>query len=345
MRILAVDDDPAFLLLLESVLKEAGYEDVETAADADTALQRINDADKPHDCFLLDIQMPGLNGIELCQLIREMPAHPITPVLMLTAMLDDTSINDAFSAGASDYVTKPLNGLELGARIRSARLLTEQTRRSMGLEKSAERMKARLDTMMQASLSEALRLDPDSGCVSQRDLENALCLLPGKIFALEAFALRVDGIEELHAQLSQERFRAFLSAVAVGLTRALAPRQHYLSYAGDGVFGCVVLGSARRAAQPGREIGQLKAITVTPASEETREVTLSLCRSSERQIQSGARTIDSLRLAIAKASEISLIGRLQRDLDRDRLGRGAVVPRRPRLGVEMRLARPMSLRN
>jgi CheY-like chemotaxis protein len=73
MRILAVDDDKAILELLTEALEVSDYCDVVTAHSGKAAVDALAQTETPFDCFLLDIQMPGMDGVELCQHIREIP--------------------------------------------------------------------------------------------------------------------------------------------------------------------------------------------------------------------------------------------------------------------------------
>ena len=82
MKILAVDDDPIILELLNEVLGSTGYPDVTTVETGADALAAVEDHRQPFDCILLDIQMPGMDGIELCGRLRAMPRYRETPVLM-----------------------------------------------------------------------------------------------------------------------------------------------------------------------------------------------------------------------------------------------------------------------
>ncbi|MCO6384639.1 PleD family two-component system response regulator [Oceanicola sp. 502str15] len=342
MQILAVDDDTTFLQLLKSVLTHAGYDQVETACDADSAEARIAAAKEPYDCILLDIQMPGTCGIELCARIRKLPDYAITPILMLTALLDEASIDRAFNAGASDYVTKPIKGLELGARIRTARLLAEQTRKSLGLERSEAQLSARLDKLMQVPVSEAVEIEGVPACVSQRDLEHLLSLLPEKILAIASFALRVEDIAEMNGAMTRDAFSGFLAEVAGTISHKLTPSQHYITYVGDGIFGCVVLGSGCRsfdlkADEPDFWNTRTEAMGGSP-----RNVRLRVNAAEGMEPETGKDCVDSLRSAIAGASEDGLMNRLQQKLDHSRAKEGVIVPRRPRLGITRRVARQHS---
>jgi len=128
MKILAVDDDRILLHLLEGILASADYDEVHNCESAERALELIATERKPFSCFLLDIQMPGMDGIELCRRIRDFPQHADTPILMLTSMSEKSYIDRAFSAGASDYLTKPLDATEIIVRLGVAEQLMKERR-------------------------------------------------------------------------------------------------------------------------------------------------------------------------------------------------------------------------
>jgi CheY-like chemotaxis protein len=117
MRLLAVDDDAGILDLLTTALEISGSFSVDTSDSASTARAKIDSADDVYDCFLLDIQMPGTDGVELCRQIRSIERYKRTPIIMLTAMSEKDYIDRAFVAGATDYVTKPFDISELETRV------------------------------------------------------------------------------------------------------------------------------------------------------------------------------------------------------------------------------------
>jgi phosphoserine phosphatase RsbU/P len=135
MRILVVDDQEDARDLMEGALLSGGYDDVITAESGWDALRKLDigrnsDAPPRAEMALLDIVMPEMDGVEVCSRIRNDCRYGDMPIIMVTSLDDAGSLNNAFVAGANDYVTKPVNRTELIARVRSAlRLKAELDRR------------------------------------------------------------------------------------------------------------------------------------------------------------------------------------------------------------------------
>ncbi len=115
MRILVVDDEPAVRESLRRALELEGYE-IELAADGEEALARIKSEAEP-EAVILDVLMPGLDGLEVCRRIRSSGRK--LPVLMLTARTEVEDRVAGLDAGADDYVVKPFALEELLARLRA----------------------------------------------------------------------------------------------------------------------------------------------------------------------------------------------------------------------------------
>ena len=135
MRILIVDDAKDQHLLLQTILNKAGYKNLLLVESAEEAFQLLKaNSRESHeagiDLILMDIIMPQINGIEACKKIKAKEHLKDIPVIIVTAKTDAETLHQAFDAGAVDYVTKPLNKIELLARVSSAlRLKTEMDNR------------------------------------------------------------------------------------------------------------------------------------------------------------------------------------------------------------------------
>ncbi len=116
-RILIVDDSPQNIQLLEAYLTAAGY-DVISAQSGDDALLQLDSGDHP-DLVILDVMMPGLNGYQVCEKIKESHDTQRIPVLMLTALTEIDDKVKGFEAGADEFLSKPVDKLELLLRVKS----------------------------------------------------------------------------------------------------------------------------------------------------------------------------------------------------------------------------------
>jgi PleD family two-component response regulator len=140
MKILVVDDSEDARDLTEGALMSAGYDDIATASSAWEALKvldvgRTTDEPPAADIVLLDIVMPEMDGIEACARIRKDPRYADLPIVMVTSLDDMDHLANAFVAGATDYVTKPINRIEIVARVRAALKLKAELDRRQARER------------------------------------------------------------------------------------------------------------------------------------------------------------------------------------------------------------------
>ncbi|KUL23808.1 response regulator transcription factor [Actinoplanes awajinensis] len=113
--ILVVDDDENVRDLVSFKLEMAGYNTV-TAADGCTALTMVTETHP--DLVVLDIVMPGMDGLSVCYRMHADPATADIPVIMLSGMASETDIDLAYVSGAEEYLAKPLNPVDLIRRVR-----------------------------------------------------------------------------------------------------------------------------------------------------------------------------------------------------------------------------------
>ena len=115
-RILIADDNEQNRELLEAYLVDEGHEIIMSQDGQETVEKAV--AELP-DLILLDIMMPKMSGYEVCQQLRSREETERIPILMVTALRDSSDIEKAVTAGADDFLAKPVNRLELKTRVRS----------------------------------------------------------------------------------------------------------------------------------------------------------------------------------------------------------------------------------
>ena len=130
MGILIIDDSPDQQALLRAILGKAGHTDLQSADSAKSAFSVLDmDGQEPPakiDLMLMDVLMPELDGVEACRQIKSQPHLCGIPIIMVTAKNDLSNLQAAFAAGANDYITKPVNNVELLARVSSALALKKE---------------------------------------------------------------------------------------------------------------------------------------------------------------------------------------------------------------------------
>lgn len=114
--ILVVDDNEQNLELLVAYLEDLGCE-IRTALDGPEALEEVGR--KRPDLILLDVMMPKMSGFQVCQRLKRSPATSTIPILIVTALNEVSDVERAVEIGADDFLTKPVNRVELLTRVRS----------------------------------------------------------------------------------------------------------------------------------------------------------------------------------------------------------------------------------
>lgn len=248
MRLLAVDDDPIILELLEHFAETIPDHSLVATASAAEALELMTNAAEPFDCFLLDIQMPETSGIDLCRILRGMKTYSRTPVLMLTAMSDKIYIDDAFNAGATDYITKPFELSSLRGRLSLVeRIAAEQPDfsgkifASNVVKPTSERDELNLRGI---ALQMPLPIADVDGVIEHHAMENYLSQLSSKsLFGSVVLGFAIREVAALHADNSAYDFGCVITDVSEAISDCLLPAQRMVSYAGNGVFLGVVEGA------------------------------------------------------------------------------------------------------
>jgi DNA-binding response OmpR family regulator len=249
MKILAVDDDPLILDLLEVSLVETSFKDIVSTASAEEALALLDALDGPNcaegdgsfDIFLLDIQMPGMNGIDLCRKIRSRLGYKNAPIIMITSLNDRSHVVEAFSAGATDYITKPFDGLELVSRIRLAQMIVEDRKKVLesyfeGLAGESSRT-----SYLDAYFRQPALLDGPQNLTDYRVLETFLLKLGRKALSSSvAVGLKLDNAKEILSQSGPGEFEKAIKLTAGAIDTGLGGEDCLVSYLGSGYFILII---------------------------------------------------------------------------------------------------------
>ena len=131
-KILIADDEPDILEIIQFNLQAEGYE-VVTAKNGDEAIEKAKKF--LPDLIMLDIMMPGKNGIEVCNLLRKLPAFKETLIIFLTAMSDENTEIKGLESGADDYLTKPISPKVLLSKVNALFRRINFTKQDTGIVK------------------------------------------------------------------------------------------------------------------------------------------------------------------------------------------------------------------
>jgi DNA-binding response OmpR family regulator len=188
-RVLVVEDEADIAQLIKHTLERGGDAQVDIVTSGDAALKAI--AETRPDLLILDLNLPVLDGTEVCRLVRARPATAGLPIIMLTARTAETDRVSGLDLGADDYVTKPFSLRELAARVRAV------LRRKTGARGSAmsiyrgRHLIADFDAV-------AVTVDGDPVRLTRREFELLRCLVENRnrVLSRDRLLERVWGYEQ-----------------------------------------------------------------------------------------------------------------------------------------------------
>lgn len=225
MKILSVDDDPIFLRIIAAELQALGYNEVTQVTSAAEAMALVTSGGAHFDCFLLDIDMPGTDGVTLCEMLRKEPESATAPIIMVTVRADMDSIDRAFAVGATDYLTKPLDRRALRGRMQMADQLANQR-----IQRSAEAT-TRFD------LSEPLVLADAPRTIAYLAMQNYLLkLTTPDLLASCAIGIQIENAEDIFANRGADAYVDMLLDVAEVIGDGFKDEQALIAHAGHGDF-------------------------------------------------------------------------------------------------------------
>jgi PleD family two-component response regulator len=312
MRILVVDDQEDSRDLTEGALLSAGYTEIVTTASGWETLKlldvgRASEAKAPFDVVLLDIVMPEMDGVEACARIRNDARYTDLPIIMVTSLDDVNSLANAFVAGATDYITKPVNRVELIARVRAAlRLKQELDRRQAREHELLSFLSSWGDRRASMLIDEATGLFVGEAAEAYLTGVNGT---PGDE-VVSILALSLDRLDAYRAVNGDDAARGVLAEVARAVRRLAATIGIVAAAYRNGI---IILIAPEVGASSARELGEILRSTVTklrlPNSESlvSDYVTASVA-SITGQVKRAIDRVQLLTQAIAKVQDAAVAG-------------------------------------
>lgn len=239
MRIVCVDDDPIFLAIVTEYLRALHMEIVATFDDPRHALREAEAGRIATDLFLLDMEMPGLTGAELCAGLRATAGHKSTPIIMISSVTERDRVKAALEAGANDFLHKPLESVELGARLSMVERILDERKQTAALQDEIGNLRAQPGFGF--GFEDAVLPNAEDGVVDYMVLENHLVSLgwsglPGTV----VICFRLRNALWAFGHLERLDYYDFLSEAAEQILEALPAAQYRLAYAGSGDFVAVL---------------------------------------------------------------------------------------------------------
>ena len=146
MRLLLIDGDPGYVLALRHALDLMGFSDPDCTATAREALRLLGRGER-FDCIILDLALHG-GAAALCRRIRLLPEHAATPILLTVGHEGAPELSEALAAGASDYISRMLDPVELRARLGMAARIADERRRSQrDFEQRRHRLRSEIEQL------------------------------------------------------------------------------------------------------------------------------------------------------------------------------------------------------
>lgn len=239
MRIVCVDDDPIFLSILGEYLRELDPTSVTTFGDPLRVAKLAAEGTLLADVILLDMEMPGMDGTQLCTALRATELHRATPIIMISSVTARDRVKGALAAGANEFLHKPLDKMELGARLSMVAQVLDERAKSAAMAADMGSLRDQADFAFR--FEDPVLPGSDVGLVDYLALENHLlglgwAGLPGTV----ALGFRLRNAPWAYAHLDRMEYCDFLSETAAMIVQQMKGVRFRMAYAGAGDFVAVL---------------------------------------------------------------------------------------------------------
>jgi CheY-like chemotaxis protein len=234
MKTLAISNDPHILELIATVAVKIRFPEVIAAPSIEDALVALAETALPFDCLILDIGMQVDVVTKCCTCVRNIPAYRKIPIIALAATEERPQLEAVLRAGATDYVSKPVDSFELGTRLRAAEVMVnslEEPSSPVHLNRDLNDVRVLVD------LSDEIAFEGVEKLVNFEELANHLVQLsPAGLQSSQVVAFKIDQIEAIFARSSPAEFLYALSETANAIGEVFKVYSYYMAYAGRGIF-------------------------------------------------------------------------------------------------------------
>ncbi|PWE31420.1 hypothetical protein DDZ14_12970 [Maritimibacter sp. 55A14] len=240
MRILVVEDDRDASELITEALRCAGFTNTQVAVSGRDALEHLNGAEEPFDSVLLDIQIPEMDGIAILRNIREREEYKTTPIMMVTAMSQQSYIDKSFSYGASDYLIKPFNIEEMIQRLQQLKKRIHETSKDRQQFHGADDLIRMFKDDYSFDYDEPLPLSDVPNMLDYTAFENYVLQLGRmRLLTSSILAIKISDRSREFAGIDKTGFTALLRDGAHAISDCSGAGKTRISYRGAGLFLCL----------------------------------------------------------------------------------------------------------
>jgi adenylate cyclase len=190
-KILVVDDNEQNLTLIRTILRHHGY-DSRLARSGEEALRQI--CQQPPDLIILDVMMPGMDGIEVCRHLKDNEDTRLIPIVIMTALDQPEDKIRGIEAGADDFLTKPVNQGELMARVRTALRLKQTIDRKMGL---LLHIKRHLSKFVPLAVRQRVEANPEDPDLERREQDVSILFVDVSGYSKLSLAMDQESVDSL----------------------------------------------------------------------------------------------------------------------------------------------------
>jgi CheY-like chemotaxis protein len=234
MKILAISSDPHITQLIAAIAIKIRSPEVIAAQSIEDALVALAEAACPFDCLVLDIAMHQDATTQFCSCVRNIPAYHRIPFIILAGINERQQLEAALQAGATDYVTKPVDSFELATRLRAAAAMVDLLQEASSLSPLHRGL---TDVGDLVDLSDEVAIEGVENLVHLAELTTHLLQLsPTGLQSSQVVVVKIDQIEAIFARSSPAEFLYALSETANAIGEVFKIFRYLIAYAGRGHF-------------------------------------------------------------------------------------------------------------